>query len=77
MHAWKTSRRWYSDMGEKTYDDGLRDGRIEALEHMQGLQNDRLETHGRRLTTLERVAWVLMGVIGFLEFGPTIRDWFG
>jgi len=63
-------------MGDLSYDDGLRDGRLDALEHMQAMQNDRIANHSQRIAMLERVAWILIGVVGFLQLGPTIQSWF-
>ena len=60
-------------MSDRSYDEGLRDGKIEAIEHMQGLQNTRLDDHEQRLRVQERVAWILMGVVGFIQIWPTIE----
>lgn len=60
-------------MIDLSYQDGRRDGKIEALEHMQGKQNDRLDAHSRRLTVLERVAYVLLAVVGLIQFAPAFK----
>jgi hypothetical protein len=60
-------------MVDLSYQDGRRDGKIEALEHMQGKQNLRLDTHSKRLTVLERVAWILFAVVGLIQFAPAFR----
>lgn len=60
-------------MVDLAYEDGRRDGKIEALEHMQGKQNDRLDSHSRRITVLERVAWILFAVVGLIQLAPSFR----
>ncbi len=60
-------------MTDLSYDDGLRDGKIQAIEHMQSLQNERLDDHASRLRVLERVAWITLGVIGFIQVWPTLE----
>ena len=56
-----------------SYADGLRDGKIQAIEEMQARQNIRLDDHSARLRVLERVAWILVGVIGFIQIWPTLE----
>lgn len=60
-----------------TYADGLRDGRILAVEDMQVNQNTRLDQAEKRLTVLERVAWILIGVVGLIQFSPAVRGVLG
>ena len=57
---------------EKTYEDGLVEGRLTAVEHMQTNQNLRLDNHGQRISALERAMWVVIGAIAALEFFPII-----
>lgn len=56
-------------MGEctKEYEDGLRDGRINALASMQTNQNSRLDSHEGALRKLERLYWLMMGAIAVIE----------
>lgn len=60
-----------SDM--KSYEDGLRDGKIEALEDVAASHKDRLDHHSSRLRMLERIIWALAGIVGFIEFWPKIQ----
>ena len=60
----------------KTYDDGLRDGKIQAIEDMQGRQNNRLDSHNGRISTLEKTSYGLMAVILFIEFAPELKGFF-
>lgn len=59
-------------MTDKTYEDGLVEGRLAAVEHMQSSQNVRLDNHGQRISSLERAMWVVIGAIAALEFFPII-----
>jgi hypothetical protein len=55
---------------EKTYEDGLVEGRLKAVENMQHGQNLRLDNHSIRISSLERAMWVVIGAIAALEFFP-------
>ena len=46
-------------VNERTYEDGLRDGKIAALEKVAANHKERLDHHSNRLRTLERVAYCL------------------
>lgn len=58
----------------KTYEDGLVEGRLAAVEHMQSSQNLRLDNHSVRISSLERAMWVVIGAIAALEFFPVIAN---
>ena len=45
------------------YEAGLRDGRIEAIEKMQIHQNHRLNHHDMRLSSLERITYIAVGMV--------------
>ena len=45
------------------YEAGLRDGRIEAIEKMQIHQNNRLNHHDMRLSSLERITYIAVGMV--------------
>ena len=62
------------------YEDGLRDGKIEAIEKMQAHQNERLDVFGKqfekcdaRLRLQEKVVWGLIGAIALVQFLPEIK----
>ena len=59
---------------EHDYANGLRDGRLQALEKVTGQHHDRLNNHADRLKILERLAWIMIGVIGFIQVWPAIHD---
>lgn len=58
----------------KTYEDGLVEGRLAAVEHMQTGQNLRLDNHSQRISALERAMWVVIGAIAALEFFPVVAS---
>ena len=58
------------------YEAGLRDGQIISLKEMQLTQNKRLDSHDRRLSILERVAYSLCGIIALMQFWPAIARFF-
>ena len=58
----------------RTYNEGLRDGKIEALEHIIGVHADRLNQHSNRIRWLERIIWSLAGVIFFLQMLPYFQQ---
>ena len=61
-------------MADHDYDEGLREGRLKALERIQTDHHARLDHHERRLQFMERCVWGLLGAIALAEFLPTIRE---
>ena len=64
-------------MADKTYEDGLRDGQIQALENMMQEHKGRLDNHAKRLALLERIMWALIGVGVLIEIFPKVQTFFG
>ena len=62
-----------SKLMTEEYREGLRDGEIHALKEMQNAQNSRLDNHDKRISILERVTYMVLGMILLLEFLPTIQ----
>ena len=60
-------------MSEKTYEDGLRDGRISALEEISGQHRDRLDSHSTRLRRMERIMWGGGGMILLIQLIPSFK----
>lgn len=58
------------------YEDGLRDGRLSALEAMLSRHGERLDGHAKRLHIQERLAYGLMGAIFLLELAPALQRFF-
>jgi len=61
----------------KTYDDGLRDGKIQAIEDIEIRQNERLDNHGTRISNLEKALYGVMAIVVFIEFAPQLKAFFG
>jgi len=60
-------------MTEDAYNEGRRDGRIEAIEKMQAHQNRRLDDHSDRIRAQERVVYGLIGAIALIEIIPAVK----
>jgi hypothetical protein len=56
----------------KTYEDGLVEGRILALENIAAQHTERLDSQSKRLRILEKVVWASGGIMVFLNTWPTI-----
>ncbi len=59
-------------MAERTYQEGLVDGKIEALEAMVAQHTNRMDNHSTRLQLLERSLWLTLGVVTAIEFLPKV-----
>ena len=59
---------------EDHYQEGLRDGRIAALEQQANSHAKRLDSHERRISAQERITYALLGAIALLEVLPTIQE---
>lgn len=62
---------------EKTYEDGLVDGRLKNLEDVTLKHSKRLDRHSKRIYSLERVAWVLLGGFALIKFLPALGYFVG
>ena len=60
-------------MSTDEYQQGLRDGRIDAMERMQSHHNERLDHHENRLQAAERILYALIGALMLIESAPLIR----
>lgn len=58
----------------KTYEEGLRDGAIQALENTQGEHKDRLDSHSERLARIEKIMYIGIGGLAFLQAVPLIQQ---
>jgi hypothetical protein len=59
---------------EQTYEEGLRDGKINALEQISAMHDDRIETVEKRVSSLEKVAYAFIGALALLEFIPLLQE---
>ncbi len=64
-------------MVDSTYEEGVRDGKIAALENMANDHKGRLDNHGRRLAMLERIIWGVFGIGVLVNFWPKIQAMIG
>jgi hypothetical protein len=61
-------------MAPKTYEDGLLEGEIKMLQQITKTHAERLDSHTQRLTILERIIWMVSGVMIFLQTFPLLRQ---
>lgn len=62
-----------TDHSDPAYQEGLRDGRIQALEAADRRHETRLGSHDARLTAQERITYSLIGALALLNVWPTIE----
>ena len=60
----------------KTYEDGLRDGQAKMTARILDDHKGRLDNHSKRISMLEKVAWIMVGAYGFLTMLPTLQKMF-
>lgn len=54
------------------YQEGRRDGRIEALERFTQRMEVKHDNHERRLVYLERIVWGLLGILALSSIWPQL-----
>ncbi len=64
---------------DERYRDGLRDGRMQAIEEILGRHEERMDRHERRMDShssrlrlLERIIWIMLGGAAALQFLPRL-----
>lgn len=62
---------------EHGYNEGLRDGRIKALEHVVSQHSRKFDSHESRLRIMERILYGLIGALALIEFLPKLQLFFG
>lgn len=60
----------------KTYEDGVLEGKLQAMESMIALHAVRLKAVEDKASYLERVAWILLGGFLLIQVIPTIKTVF-
>ncbi len=63
-------------MTEKTYEDGVRDGRLDEHSKLLEKHDERLDSHSKRIRTQERIAYLIMGGLAVIEVVPRIYAFF-
>jgi hypothetical protein len=61
------------DTPHKTYADGLRDGKIDALKESHAVLGDRVSTIEKIQQVQQRIVWGLVGAITLLQVAPSIN----
>lgn len=59
---------------ERTFEDGLLEGKIQAIESMVSSHGVRLDMVEKRISAQERLAYLLMGAIAFVTFAPSLKQ---
>lgn len=54
----------------RTYQEGLLEGRLQAYSDILTKHEERLNSHSRRLRSMERVVWGVMGATVFIQVWP-------
>ena len=63
-------------MINKTYEQGLVDGKLFALEQITAKHDKRLNHHSERLKTMERIIYAVLGAYTFVQLLPTLQKLF-
>lgn len=69
-------------MTTKSYEDGVRDGKIEALETIAGKHEKRMDGHDKRMDShssrirgLEKVMWAVAGAVAVIQLILPVAVW--
>lgn len=57
----------------KTYEDGITEGKIQALEQIASTHKERLDNHATRLRIVEKIVWGVLGIVAFLQILPVLK----
>jgi hypothetical protein len=57
-----------------SYEDGIREGRVRALEAGQLRVHERINSHEKRLTAQERITYALLGALALLQLWPALQS---
>lgn len=64
-------------MPDNSYAEGVREGKLLAIEQMQATHTTRLDRVEGKVSTLERVAYTLIGAVALVQFAPTLKGFLG
>lgn len=64
-------------MGERSYEDGVREGQFNSLKIIQAQHEVRLDKVETRVSTLERVAYIVLGAIALVQIAPALKGFMG
>ena len=57
-------------------EEGLKEGKISAMEAILARVHERLDEHNRRLTSQEKVSYGLLGIVAFVQILPLLSNIF-
>ena len=60
-------------MADHDYDAGLRDGKLRAHEEILVRYGKVLDQHHSRITAQERITWIAVGAVLFVQLLPTLQ----
>ena len=60
-------------MNGKSYEDGIVEGKVQALEQITAKHEKRLDRHSMRISKFEKIVYGMAGMILLLQFLPTIK----
>lgn len=58
---------------EKSYKDGLIEGRLSAIDDILRDHKEQLENHSSKISNLERVAYIVMGTMIAIQIIPELK----
>ena len=61
----------------RAYEEGVQDGRLSALEFRVDAHDTIGESRERRLNTIERIIYGMIGIVGFTQVLPGLFQTFG
>lgn len=64
-------------MADHGYEEGRRDGKIEAMEKVLNSHDSRLDDHDDRFKILERITYGVLGAIFLINFLPKLQAFLG
>ena len=62
---------------EKSFEDGLHEGRLRGIEETVTNHGTRLDNHESRITSQERITYALLGAVALLNLLPVLKGLFG
>ena len=56
-----------------SYEDGLREGRLQEIERIIGRHDQRIDEHDDRFRILERIVYGVLGAIALIQLLPLLK----
>jgi len=58
---------------QPTYEQGVADGKLRALENVMHMHSTRIDRVEGKISTLERVAYTLLGAVAIIQLAPSLK----